>query len=673
MRKEKHQSLVTLINQWNDEYYRLDEPSVPDVLYDDTMKELIELELVYPELVTPDSPTQRVGVGKKSSFEEIPHLKPLLSLDNAFTLDDIKAWVERNSKLLGSGITLFCCEPKLDGLAVNLLYKKGLLVQATTRGDGVVGEDVTANVKTIQDIPLRLNCEEPDVPELIEIRGEVYMSRDVFEGLNAEAMILGERVFSNPRNAAAGSLRQKYASDTRKRKLSFYAYGVGETQQSYLPDTSFSSMLDTFREWGLPVSEIKARVEGIDGVDAFIDEVGGIRDALPYDIDGVVIKVDWIPDQRKLGAISKSPRWAIAYKFPAQEQLTTLTAIECQVGRTGAVTPVARLTPVTVAGVSVTNATLHNADEIQRLGIRVGDTVIVRRAGDVIPQITGYLHDRRPVDSEPYEFPTECPCCSSHIDIPKEGGVRRCTGGLLCSAQLVSSLQHFVSRQCMNIDGLGDKIIVELVELGLVKTPADFYRLTADQLKQVTHIADKGAEKLLQAIEKSKSTTFARYLFALGIRGVGESTARLLAKHFTEESEFSTQFRDIDEIIYELESIPDIGNITALEIVNFMNDERSVKIMEDLADVGVRWDMVTIVNDPWGIFKDKTVVVTGSFNQIGREVLKEKLRQAGAKVTDSVSSKTDLLILGENPGSKLAKAKELGVTIMTEEEYLALA
>ncbi|WP_109393012.1 NAD-dependent DNA ligase LigA [Proteus terrae] len=648
-------------------YHVMDAPEIPDAEYDRLMNELKALEAEHPELITSDSPTQRVGALPLTAFEQVRHEIPMLSLDNAFDETSYLAFDKRlRDRLKNSEEITFCCELKLDGLAVSLLYENGVLVQAATRGDGTTGENITENVRTIKAIPLRLYGE--DIPARIEIRGEVFMNEKGFEYLNEEARRTGGKVFANPRNAAAGSLRQLDPRITAKRPLTFFCYGVGVLEGGELP-TSHYERLQQFKKWGLPVSDAVKLCTGRKAVLDFYHHVEEIRPNLGFDIDGVVIKVDDIALQEELGFVSRAPRWAIAYKFQAQEQMTIIKDVEFQVGRTGAITPVARLEPVQVAGVVVSNATLHNADEIERLGIRIGDTVVIRRAGDVIPQVVSVIEEKRPDDAQEIIFPTHCPICDSDVERIEGEAVARCTGGLICGAQRKEALKHFVSRRAMDVDGMGDKIIDQLVDKEYVKTPADLFRLDEKILSGLERMGEKSAKKLIAALDKAKSTTFARFIYALGIREVGEATASGLTTHFSTLD----ALRNAD--VEALKSVPDVGDVVAKHVVNFFQEEHNRTVIDQLInDAGITWQAPVIVTHEAGDnpFAGKTVVLTGSLSQLTRDEAKDRLAALGAKVSGSVSKKTDMVIAGEAPGSKLVKANELGITVIDEDEMIRL-
>ena len=652
------------LRRYEYEYHVLDNPTIPDAEYDRLFHQLKALEAAHPELITADSPTQRVGAKPLSGFAQIRHEIPMLSLDNAFSDEEFYAFVKRiEDRLIRLPEPLtFCCEPKLDGLAVSILYVNGVLTQAATRGDGTTGEDITANIRTIRNIPLQLLMDNP--PARLEVRGEVFMPHEGFERLNQQALEKGEKTFANPRNAAAGSLRQLDPKITSKRPLVLNAYGIGIAEGVDLPNTHYDR-LQWLKSIGIPVNPEIRLCNGTDEVLDFYRDIQNKRSSLGYDIDGTVLKINDIALQEKLGFISKAPRWAIAYKFPAQEELTRLNDVEFQVGRTGAITPVAKLEPVFVAGVTVSNATLHNGDEIERLDIAIGDTVVIRRAGDVIPQIIGVLHDRRPADARPIIFPETCPVCDSAIVRIEGEAVARCTGGLFCAAQRKEALKHFVSRKAMDIDGVGGKLIEQLVDRELIHTPADLFKLDLTTLTRLERMGAKSAENALASLEKAKNTTLARFIFALGIREVGEATALNLANHF--KTLEALQNADLEA----LQQVPDVGEVVANRILAFWQEPHNVAVVNDLIQQGVHWDDVEVKEVGENLFKGKTVVLTGTLTQMGRNEAKALLQEMGAKVSGSVSSKTDFVIAGDAAGSKLTKAQELGVTVLTEEEFWA--
>ena len=652
------------LRRYEYEYHVLDNPTIPDAEYDRLFHQLKALEAEHPELITADSPTQRVGAKPLSGFAQIRHEIPMLSLDNAFSDEEFYAFVKRiEDRLIRLPEPLtFCCEPKLDGLAVSILYVNGVLTQAATRGDGTTGEDITANIRTIRNIPLQLLMDNP--PARLEVRGEVFMPHKGFERLNQQALEKGEKTFANPRNAAAGSLRQLDPKITSKRPLVLNAYSIGIAEGVDLPNTHYDR-LQWLKSIGIPVNPEIRLCNGTDEVLDFYRDIQNKRSSLGYDIDGTVLKINDIALQEKLGFISKAPRWAIAYKFPAQEELTRLNDVEFQVGRTGAITPVAKLEPVFVAGVTVSNATLHNGDEIERLDIAIGDTVVIRRAGDVIPQIIGVLHDRRPADARPIIFPKTCPVCDSAIVRIEGEAVARCTGGLFCAAQRKEALKHFVSRKAMDIDGVGGKLIEQLVDRELVHTPADLFKLDLTTLTRLERMGTKSAENALASLEKAKNTTLARFIFALGIREVGEATALNLANHF--KTLEALQNADLEA----LQQVPDVGEVVANRILAFWHEPHNVAVVNDLIAQGVHWETVETKEVTENRFKGKTVVLTGTLTQMGRNEAKALLQDMGAKVSGSVSAKTDFVIAGDAAGSKLTKAQELGVTVLTDEEFLA--
>ena len=644
-------------------YYVLAHPKVPDAEFDRLFARLEEIEREYPELITTDSPTQRVGPAPSGEFAQVEHDVPMLSLANAFDDEDVVAFHERvKLRLKEAGVdaeTLeFVAEPKLDGTAISLRYVDGRLVLGATRGDGSRGEDVTHNVRTIESLPLRLRGK--GTPKLLEVRGEVFMPKAGFEAFNRRMAAEGSKTFVNARNAAAGSLRQLDPRLTADRPLDAYIYGIGRLEGRETPATH-ADVLGFLAEKGFRTSPDWRLVEGYSGCLGYYENIRAKRADLPYEIDGVVYKLNRLDWQDLLGTVSRAPRWAIAHKFPAQEEMTAVTAIEFQVGRTGAITPVARLKPVFVGGVTVSNVTLHNISEVHRKDVRVGDTVIVRRAGDVIPEIVGIVPDRRPRGAKPVQLPTECPVCGSAI-VQEEGeAVARCSGQLACRAQLKESLRHFASRTAMDIDGLGSKLIDQLVDEKLVTNAADLYELTLDRLKELDRMGERSASNLLTAIEASKRTTFSRFLFALGIRSVGSATAAALAREFGKLADLMSADEE------RLQQVEDVGPIVAGQIVKFFREPHNVRVIEGLVRHGLHWPDTrkpTVIASP---VSGKRVVITGSLEGISREEATARLEALGAKVVSSVSSKTDLVIVGESPGSKLRKAEELGITIWTEE------
>lgn len=650
------------LNEHNYNYYALDAPTIPDSVYDQLFRELEKLEKDHPELVTSTSPTQRVGVSPLKSFSEVHYEIPMLSLSNAFTEDELSAFDKRVQQRLKIDKPIeYTCEPKLDGVAISLLYKNGVLKRASTRGDGVTGEEVTQNIRTIAAIPLQLRGE--GYPKTLEVRGEVYMPLAGFEKLNARARKRGEKTFVNPRNAASGSLRQLDSRITAERPLGFYAYAVGVVEQGHLPDRH-SDILKKFKTWGLPTAHDIKVVKGVKACLTYYQHIQKIREGLPYEIDGVVYKVDSIKLQERLGFVSRAPRWAIAHKFPAQEKLTTVKAIEFQVGRTGAVTPVARLEPVFVGGVTVSNATLHNFDELYRKDVRVGDTVIIRRAGDVIPEVVSPVLAKRPKKTSLIKIPKHCPVCRAEVVKAEGEAVARCMGGLYCLAQLRESIKHFASRRAMDVDGLGDKLVELLVDEKIVKDVTGLYQLKEKALSELPRMGEKSAVNLLQAIEISKKTTLARFLYALGVREVGEATARSLARHF----------REIELLmkadLEELQTVSDVGPIVAAHIVGFFHQKHNVELIDKLIRIGVHWPKEKAAKSlP---LSGKTFVLTGTLSTIARDEAKERLQALGARVSASVSKNTDYVVLGENPGSKHTKAKKLGLTVIDEKQFLRL-
>ncbi len=647
------------IDDHNRQYYVFDDPTISDSGYDRLMRELQALEAQYPQLITPDSPTQRVGDKPLEGFEEVVHAVPMLSLDNAFDETEMQEFERRirDRLKLSSDISIhYQAEPKLDGLAVNLRYQDGRLVQGATRGDGSRGEDVTSNVRTIKAIPLKL--QGTDWPSVLEVRGEVFMPRQGFEAFNERARAEGQKTFVNPRNAAAGSLRQLDPRITAQRPLTFYAYGFGEVTPP-LQTAKLSQRMQHLRDWGLPISPLMAVVEGSAGCIDYYRNIQQQRDSLAYDIDGVVFKVDELALQELLGFVSRAPRWAVAYKFPAQEEMTRVEAIEFQVGRTGAVTPVARLLPVFVGGVTVSNATLHNMDEVRRKDVRVGDQVIVRRAGDVIPEVVQVVLAERPDDTRPVALPSHCPVCGSDIVSPEGEAVARCSGGLFCPAQRKEAIKHFASRKAMDIEGLGDKLVEQLIERGLVTTPADLFALSVDQLSGLERMAEKSAQNVLDALAKSRNTTLARFLYGLGIREVGEATAQALAQHFTTLE----AIEQADETT--LRETPDVGPIVAAHIASFFRQPHNREVIDALLKAGVSWPRIERPEVDAQPLAGKTFVITGTLSR-PRDDFKAELMALGAKVAGSVSAKTDYLVAGEAAGSKLAKAEKLGVAVLDE-------
>ena len=637
-------------------YYVLDSPEIPDSEYDRLYRELQDLERRYPDLVTPDSPTQRVGEKPLAAFSQVTHRVPMLSLDNVFSEDELKAFFRRiHDRLAVEGELDFNAEPKLDGLAVSLIYENGLLVQAATRGDGATGEEVTQNVRTIHAIPLKLRGE--GYPALLEVRGEVFMPKEGFNRLNQRAQEKGEKTFVNPRNAAAGSLRQLDPKITASRPLAFYAYSTGAVEAGELPDTQHG-ILSQLRQWGLPVSPAIELARGIDGCIDYYRRVQQQRDDLPYDIDGVVYKVNSLALQHRLGFVARAPRWAIAHKFPAQEEVTYITSVDFQGGRTGAITPVARLEPVFVGGVTVSNATLHNMDEIERKDIRIGDKVFIRRAGDVIPEVVRVVPGSRKRNVRKIKLPSRCPVCASDVERVEGEAVARCTGGLVCKAQRTEAIKHFASRKAMDIDGLGDKLVEQLVDSGMIETVVDLYRLDVDAVAALERMGQKSAENLLAAIDESRKPSLAKLVYALGIREVGEATARSLA----------VSCRDLASIMAAdeeaLQQIQDIGPVVAKHITHFFAQAHNQQVIEQLLkEIEIQ---APAAEEGGRLLAGKTFVITGTLPGMTRDQAKELLLAAGARVSGSVSAKTDYLLAGEKAGSKLEKAEKLGVEIIDE-------
>ncbi|MEY3695029.1 MAG: NAD-dependent ligase LigA [Pseudomonadota bacterium] len=652
------------LNRHAHAYYVLDQPTIPDAEYDALFIELQQLEIKHPELMSVDSPTQRVGGAPLPEFAQVQHDVPMLSINNGFSEDDIRAFDRRVSEGLGqSGDIEYACELKFDGLAINLRYVDGVLVQAATRGDGSAGEDVTANIRTIRAIPLRLMTNHP--PAVIDVRGEVLMFKADFARLNQRQREADLKEFANPRNAAAGSLRQLDSRITAQRSLRFFAYGVGRLDGAALPETH-SALLDWYSALGIPVCTERAVVPGADGLLTFFNHIGAVRASLDYDIDGVVYKVNRVAQQQALGFVSRAPRFAMAHKFPAEEATTTVLDISVQVGRTGAITPVARLAPVSVGGVTVTNATLHNEDEVRRKDIRIGDNVIVRRAGDVIPEVVAHVPERRPADARVFHMPTACPVCGSLIVRPEDEAVARCSGGWLkCAAQRKGGLQHFVSRRAMDIEGLGEQLIEQLVDRGLVTTPADFYKLGLIALAELDRMAEKSAQNVLDALAHSKSTTLPRFIYALGIRHVGESTAKTLARHFGTLDALMAASEE------EMLAVEDVGPVVAQSILGFFHDPLNRELIAQLRAAGVHWDESVVERDAQPL-TGKTFVLTGTLPNLKRDEAQALIEAAGGKVSGSVSKKTSYVVAGEEAGSKLAKAESLGIPVLDEEAFLQL-
>ncbi|OIN01783.1 DNA ligase (NAD(+)) LigA [Idiomarina sp. MD25a] len=663
--EQRMRELEQQLTRYNKEYYELDEPTIPDSEYDKLFRELQTLEADNPELKSQHSPTEKVGSKPLDAFTSVTHELPMLSLDNAFNSEEFSAFAERIQQRVDSSVAwAFCCEPKLDGLAVSILYENGKLVRAATRGDGYSGEDITANVKTIKNVPLQLNAE---APERVEVRGEVFMMTDAFERFNEAARKRDEKVFANPRNAAAGSLRQLDSRITAKRPLHFYAYSLGvvsEQDQDQLADSHYER-LQQLSAWGLPINDEVKRVESVEACEAYYQAMLDKRDKLRYEIDGIVYKVDSIRMQTELGFVARAPRWAIARKFPAQEQLTRITGVDFQVGRTGAITPVARLEPVSVGGVTVSNATLHNADEIARLGVMIGDTVSIRRAGDVIPQVVNVLENERPADAQVIEFPTRCPVCDSEVERIEGEAVARCSGGLICAAQRKEAIKHFASRKAMDVDGLGDKLVEQLVDKEWVKSPADLYELKTPVIASLPRMGMKSAQNLVNAIAQTRETTLPRFIYALGIREVGEATANNLAAHFGTFD--ALQKADVDA----LQEVDDVGQVVAKHIVAFFREAHNQKVVDQLRQ-WISFPEGEAVGPKSDTLAGQTFVLTGTLTQMTRDEAKKALESFGAKVSGSVSKKTSAVFAGDNAGSKLAKAESLGVPIKTEDDLIAL-
>ncbi|UDG79241.1 DNA ligase [Candidatus Ecksteinia adelgidicola] len=666
---KKLNKLKILLRYHEYQYHVLDTPEVPDEDYDSLMAQLYCLENKHPQLITSDSPTQRIGAKPLFIFNKIQHDNVMLSLDNIFNKEDFVIFYNRiQNQLKITDPLIFCCELKLDGLAISLLYKDRILIRAATRGNGIIGEDVTTNVRTIHDIPLRLNG--INIPSRLEIRGEIFISRNNFKKINEEARRKGEKIFSNPRNTAAGSIRQLNPRITASRKLNFFCYGLGLLDNCNVLPLSHFKQLMTFKSWGLPINNNIQLCTGINEVLTFYQQIKQARTLLGFDIDGIVIKVDNINFQKKLGFISRAPRWAIAFKFPAQEKMTVVRDVKFQVGRTGVITPVARLDPVSIGGVTISNATLHNANEMKRLNICINDTVIVRRAGDVIPQIVSVLKNKRQKNIRPIIFPKFCPICGADVHYLINSVTVRCTGGLICSAQRKESIKHFSSRQAMNIKGMGDKIIEKLVKIGHVKNPVDLFLLSINDLLEVNRIGITLAKKLIHSIEQSKYTTFSRFLYSLGIREVGITIATKLEEYF-----FSLE-QLYNANIIDLKNIPDIGEITAHHILNFFNKTYNKNIISKLIgpDINIHWKRVNILEKEkcFSPFYKKIIVLTGTLEQFSRNNIMKILKSLGAKISNTVSKKTDFVITGKFTGFKLVKAKNLGITVIDEVELIRL-
>ena len=673
--------------QHNHRYYVLDDPSVPDSEYDRLMLELKALESQHPDLISTDSPSQRVGGAPVAEFGEVRHAVPMLSLDNAFSDEDVQEFDRRVREKLDATEVEYTAEPKLDGLAISLVYEKGVLIRGATRGDGTTGEDVTANVRTVRAIPLRLMGE--GWPALLEVRGEVFMPKKGFEALNKALGAKGEKTYVNPRNTAAGSLRQLDPRITAERPLAFYAYAWGEVQPSTLP-RRHSAVLEKFRRWGLRVNPEIKTVKGAEGCLTYYQAIGKKRDSLPYEIDGVVYKVDRLDYRQELGFVAKAPRWAVAHKFPAQEMMTVLKAVDFQVGRTGALTPTARLEPVFVGGVTVSNATLHNMDEIERKDIRIGDTVIVRRAGDVIPEVAAVVLAKRPKGAKKVTLPKTCPVCGSEVVRPEGEAVARCSGGLFCTAQRKERIRHFASRRAMDVEGLGDKLVEQLVDEELVDTPADIFKLTAKKLADLERMGEKSAQNLVDAIAKASKTTLPRFLYALGISDVGETTAADLAKHFGSLEKLEAAAREYEKQRLALDGVPareaekklkelelrgveGIGPVVAEQVGAFFHQAGNRKVIAELRKQGVEWPaMPKRAAAGAQPLAGKTFVLTGTLESMTRDDAKERIQSLGGKVSGSVSAKTHYVVAGSEPGSKLREAERLKVPVLDEAAFLKL-
>lgn len=662
--RQRVQELRAALDDHNYYYYVLDDPRIPDSEYDRLFRELQTLETQHPELASDESPTRRVGSAAETSFQEVIHRLPMLSLDNAFSDDELREFDRRVRDRLSTDDTIeYVCEPKLDGLAVSLHYEQGLLTRAATRGDGYAGEDITANIRTIPSVPLKLRGSS--FPELVEVRGEVYMPKAGFEKLNARLAAQGDKPFVNPRNAAAGSLRQKKSTVTAKRPLELCAYSMAVTDESLLPATHWDS-LQRVREWGFRINPEMRKAQGVDACLEAYNELMNKRDRLPYEIDGIVFKVNRLDLQQQLGFVSRAPRWAIAHKFPAQEELTVIEDVEFQVGRTGAVTPVARLKPVFVGGVTVSNATLHNMDEVRRLDVHIGDTVFIRRAGDVIPQVVKVVAEKRPEGAPEVTMPGYCPVCESDIVQIEGEAVARCSGGLYCPAQRKEAIRHYASRKALDIEGLGDRLIEVLVDEGMVQTVADLYRLTRFQLSSLERMGDKSASNLVAAIDRSRNPVLWRFLYALGIREVGEATAKALASWFGSLEVISQTGEE------ELQQVPDVGPIVAGHVRSFFDQPHNQETLQALKEAGVVWQEEQVAERAERPLAGETWVLTGTLSQMTRDQAKEKLEVLGAKVAGSVSKKTACVVAGDAAGSKLVKAEQLGVPVLDEDGLRAL-
>jgi DNA ligase (NAD+) len=660
---ERVSELRKLLAEHNRRYYELDEPVIPDAEYDRLFQELAALERDFPQLADIDSPTRRIGGAVSSGFAEVVHGLPMLSLDNAFSEQDVLDFDRRVRERLGTDTVVYSAEPKLDGVAISLVYEEGLLVCAATRGDGAVGEDVTHNVRTIASVPLRLHGK--GIPARIEVRGEVYMPRRGFVEINRRAQKSGDKLFVNPRNAAAGSLRQLDPAVAARRPLDMFAYGVGLANGGEIPDRH-SATLRRLSEWGLPICAENSLVSGVAGCLDYYNGLAMRRNSLPFDIDGVVYKVDGYLAQQALGFVSRAPRWAIAHKFPAEEQLSQVEAIDFQVGRTGALTPVARLSPVFVGGVTVSNATLHNFADLKRKDVRIGDTVTVRRAGDVIPEIVSVVVERRPPGASEVQVPAACPVCGSEVVQGEGQAIVRCSGGLVCPAQRKQALRHFASRRAMDISGLGDQLVEQLVDSGMVRTAVDLYALDHIQLSALERMGERSAARLMDAINRSRKTTLARFLYALGIPEVGDATSRLLAQHFGSLDRLAAASED------DLKAVPDIGPVMAAGITAFFRQRENQQVIAGLRAAGVNWDDLPGTGQDRQPLRGQIFVITGTLAGMSRDQAKERIEALGGKVSGSISARTNYLVCGESPGSKLARANALGVAVLDEEGFVAL-
>ncbi len=662
--KSRVQQLHQELHYHNHRYYVLDDPEIPDSEYDKLLRELQEIEASYPEMLTADSPTQRVGAAPLDEFTQVKHLVPMLSLGNAFSEDEVIAFEKRLLDRLGledETSLEYTVEPKLDGLAVSLLYEDGILVQGATRGDGETGENITENIRTINSIPLKLHGDT--IPKRLEVRGEVYMPKASFEALNKKAREKGEKTFVNPRNAAAGSLRQLDSRITASRNLAMYCYATGLVEGVALPDTH-SDAMQQLKAWGLRICPENQVLQGAKACIDYYQSIQSKREKLAYEIDGVVYKVNSLDLQKQLGFVSRAPRWAIAHKFPAQEEMTVVNEVEFQVGRTGALTPVARLAPVFVGGVTVTNATLHNMDEIQRKDVRIGDTVIVRRAGDVIPEVARVVLNKRPEDAKAIVMLENCPVCGSAVEQLEGEAVARCSGGLFCPAQRKQAIKHFASRKALDIDGLGDKLVEQLFDEKLIRNISDLYTLSIDELKNLERMGEKSAQNLVDALEQSKKPTLARFIFSLGIREVGETTAKSLAQYYRSLEKISKADEE------SLQEVDDVGPIVAKHIVSFFSESHNNEVIQSLLDAGVDPQKPEKMDSSQLPLKGKTYVLTGTLKKLKRNQAKTQLEALGAKVSGSVSKKTTAVFAGEKAGSKLAKAEKLGISVFNEEQLI---